>query len=204
MGDPSKFSNLVLYYFFHISLLLMIVTEVVIFCYTFQKNGNSQKVTRADRGTKWLLMLNFYVCICVSFYMVSKSVAFNLRNFKLPVPFSYVGVILMLTGIVIRLWAVFTLKRAFTLSVQTAETQHLITCGIYQKVRNPAYSGSICSLVGTALGLRSFLALFIVVLFSVSCYSARIYIEEKALIAHFGKEFLDYENHTYRLIPYIW
>jgi protein-S-isoprenylcysteine O-methyltransferase Ste14 len=88
--------------------------------------------------------------------------------------------------------------------VQTTESQHLITTGIYHQVRNPAYTGSICSLFGTALGLRSILALVVVLLFSMVCYSARIQIEEKALFEHFGREFSDYESHTYRLIPYIW
>lgn len=204
MGDPSKFSNIVLFYSLHLALLLMIVAEVFIYVYTYQKSTNTQKVNKSDKGTKWMLMLNFYICIFVSFYMVSHNVPSSIRNFKLPEIFSYMGVILMLTGIIIRLLAVLTLKRAFTLSVQTTETQHLITTGIYNKVRNPAYSGSICSLVGTALGLRSISALILVFLLSIGCYSVRINMEEKALIKHFGNEFKEYKNHTYRLIPYVW
>ena len=71
--------------------------------------------------------------------MVGHIVSGSIRNLKLPVIFSNIGVVLMLVGIMIRLFAVLTLKRVFTLSVQTAETQHLITTGIYNKVRNPAY-----------------------------------------------------------------
>jgi protein-S-isoprenylcysteine O-methyltransferase Ste14 len=204
MGDPLKFSNLGLFYMFHFALFLMIVAEVFIFLYTYQKSTNTQKVNKADKGTKWILMLNFYICIYLSFYMVGQNVSRSVLSMKFPFIFSYIGVVLMLAGIGIRLWAVLTLKRAFTLSVQTAQTQHLITTGIYNKVRNPAYSGSICSLVGTALSLRSIGALVIVLLLSIVCYAMRIHIEEKALLNHFGKEFMEYEKHTYRLIPFVW
>jgi protein-S-isoprenylcysteine O-methyltransferase len=62
----------------------------------------------------------------------------------------------------------------------------------------------MCSLVGTALGLRGGIALAMVLIFSIICYSARIYVEEKVLRNHFGNEFTEYEKRTYRLIPYVW
>ncbi len=203
MADPSKFSDLGIYYMYHLTLLLLIIAEAFIFFYTHQSTGTDKR-KKADKGTKWMLIINFYICIYISFFMVSNNVHDRIVDLKLPVAFSYIGVVLMLTGIVIRLLAVFTLKRAFTLSVQTAKTQNLITTGIYSKVRNPAYSGSICSLLGTAIGLRSPIATVIVLVLSFVCYSTRIYIEEKALRKHFGNEFIDYEKHTFRLIPLVW
>ncbi|TCL55213.1 phospholipid methyltransferase [Kineothrix alysoides] len=204
MGDPSKFSDLGLFYVFHSALLLMIMAELFINLYTYQKSTGKEKINKKDKGTKWMLMFNFYICIYISFYMVGNNIPAGFRNLKLPAIFSYFGVVLLLAGIVIRLWAVLTLKRAFTLSVQTAATQHLITTGIYRNVRNPAYTGSICSLLGTVICLRNVIALFIVLVLSLVCYSARIYVEEKALIEHFGEEFIDYEKHTYRLLPFVW
>jgi protein-S-isoprenylcysteine O-methyltransferase Ste14 len=182
----------------------MILAEVFIYFYTTNKNKSNEKINKTDKGSKWLLMINFYVCIYISFFMVSVSVAEKIRNLVLPNIFSYIGVVLMLIGIVIRLAAVLTLKRAFTLSVQTANTQHLITNGIYHKVRNPAYTGSICSLIGTSVGLRNVIAILVVFILSMICYMIRINIEEKALRMHFGEEFIDYKRHTYHLIPYIW
>lgn len=58
--------------------------------------------------------------------------------------------------------------------------------------------------IGIALGLRGMIALILVVILSIACYSARIVVEEKALRTHFGNEFTEYEKHTYRLIPFIW
>lgn len=204
MCDISKFPDSASFFIYHIALLLMIAAEVFIVIYTHPKDPGTDKTDKPDRGTKWLLIINFYVCIYLSFFMVGQKGWDSILNTKLPVVVTYPGIILMLAGIIIRLRAVLTLKRSFTLSVQTSKEQHLITTGIYKKVRNPAYTGSICSLIGTALGLRGEIALAVVLIFSLICYSARISVEEKALRSHFGYEFTEYEKRTYRLVPYVW
>ncbi len=204
MCDISKFPDSASFFIYHIALLLMIAAEAFIVIYTHPKDRGADNTNKRDKGTKWLLIINFYVCIYLSFFMVGQKGWDSILNTKLPVVVTYPGIILMLAGIIIRLRAVLTLKRSFTLSVQTSKEQHLITTGIYKKVRNPAYTGSICSLVGTALGLRGGIALAVVLIFSLICYSARISVEEKALRSHFGYEFTEYEKRTYRLVPYVW
>ena len=204
MCDRWKFPDSASFFMYHIALLLMIAAEAFIVIYTQPKDRGTDKTNKRDKGTKWLLIINFYVCIYLSFFMVGQKGWDSVLNTKLPVVVTYPGIILMLAGIMIRLRAVLTLKRSFTLSVQTSKEQHLITTGIYKKVRNPAYTGSICSLVGTALGLRGGIALVMVLIFSLICYSARISLEEKVLRSHFGNEFTEYEKSTYRLIPYVW
>lgn len=203
MFDRSKFPDSASFYLFHLALMIMIAAEVFIVFYTNPKGRSTEKVNKRDKGTKWLLIINFYVCIYVSFFTVGHNGWDYILKTKLPQVVSYFGIGLMLAGIIIRLWAVLTLKRSFTLSVQTSKEQHLITTGIYEKVRNPAYTGSICSLIGTALGLRGMIALAIVLIFSMACYSARIFVEEGALKTHFGDEFAEYEKRTARLIPYL-
>lgn len=204
MGDTSKFNGLIIYYIFDIALILMIAAEMFIAFYTHQKSSGDNKANKSDKGTKWISIFNFYICVYISFFMVGHVVPKVVFEIKLPIVFSYIGVLLMLAGIFIRLTAVFTLKRSFTLSVQTTNTQHLITTGIYHKVRNPAYTGSIVSLVGTAVALRSIIAVVITLILSIISYYLRIRIEEKALKNCFGEEFLEYEKSTYRLFPYIW
>lgn len=204
MFDLSKLSESILFYMFYMALLLLVLAEVFILIYSRPKCGEQEKVNKRDKGTKWLLIINFNICIYISFFMVGDNGWDRILNTKFPVLCSYAGVLLMLAGIVIRLWAVLTLKKAFTLSVQTSKEQHLITNGIYRKIRNPAYTGSICSLIGTALGLRGLIALVLVCGLSMASYSARIVVEEEALRKHFGNEFMEYKKRTYRLIPFIW
>jgi protein-S-isoprenylcysteine O-methyltransferase Ste14 len=201
MGDPTKFNYIWEYDLFNFALLMLSVSEIFIFVYTYRKK-NGKEISR-DRGTKWLLYLNFIVCILISFYNVSKK-AFNfIRMMKLPGFCIELGICLMLLGIVIRVSAVLTLRKAFTLNVQITSRQRLITSGLYRKIRHPAYTGSILSLLGIALALRDLVSVGIVLVCCLVCYQIRIAVEEVALEIRFKEEYILYKHNTYKLFPYI-
>ena len=201
MGDPTKFNYIWEYDLFNFALLMLSVSEIFIFAYTYRKK-DGKEISR-DRGTKWLLYLNFIVCILISFYNVSKK-AFNfIRMMKLPGFCIELGICLMLLGIVIRVSAVLTLRKAFTLNVQVTSRQRLITSGLYRKIRHPAYTGSILSLLGIALALRNLISVGIVLVCCLVCYQIRIAVEEVALEIRFKEEYILYKHNTYKLFPYI-
>lgn len=201
MGDPTKFNYIWEYDLFNFALLMLSVSEIFIFAYTYRKK-DGKEISR-DRGTKWLLYLNFIVCILISFYNVSKK-AFNfIRMMKLPGFCIELGICLMLLGSVIRVSAVLTLRKAFTLNVQVTSRQRLITSGLYRKIRHPAYTGSILSLLGVALALRNLVSVGIVLVCCLVCYQIRIAVEEVALEIRFKEEYILYKHNTYKLFPYI-
>ena len=201
MGDPTKFNYIWEYDLFNFALLMLSVSEIFIFSYTYRKKDG--KEIRRDRGTKWLLYLNFIVCVLISFYNVSKK-AFNfIRMVKLPGFCIELGICLMLVGVVIRVSAVLTLRKAFTLNVQVTSRQKLITSGLYRKIRHPAYTGSILSLLGIALALRNLISVGIVLVCCLVCYQIRIAVEEVALEIRFKEEYILYKHNTYKLFPYI-
>ena len=202
MGDPTKFRYLREYYAFHIVFACLLLSELFVFFYTMQRGSRIQTVKR-DYGTKWLLYGNFAVCLFISIYSVSQTAPALLRNLVFPPFVADIGTAFVAAGIVIRLSAVLTLKRAFTLHVQTAVGQPLATSGLYHTVRHPAYSGSILSLFGVALALRNIAAVCLVLSCSLICYSARIRVEETALKIRFGREYADHKRSTCGLFPHI-
>lgn len=120
----------------------------------------------------------------------------------LPAYFERIGMLIMVFGICIRIKAVLTLKKAFTLNVQISKEQQLVTGGMYKLVRHPAYTGSILSLLGLSIALKNIPALLIVFICSLVCYQIRINVEEKILQIYF-KEYNVYKENTYKLFPYI-
>ena len=181
MGDSTKFQWTTEYYAFHVLLLLLVISEVYIFCYTHsgaEKNKNTDK----DLGTKWLLYINFTICIIISFLCVSQRAPVFIKKVMLPQFFTEIGLLFMIGGVCVRIGAVLTLKKAFTLNVQVRKEQKLVTYGMYKIVRHPAYTGSICSLLGISMALRNIFATVIVFLLSLICYQIRITVEEKVLI----------------------
>ena len=193
MGDPTKFHCLWEYYAFNTVFICLLLSEFFIYFYTMNR-GDRARTVKCDHGTK---------CIFVSFFSVSQRVPSFLRSFVFPSFVSVIGIFIITAGIAIRLAAVMTLKRAFTLNVQTTSEQRLITAGIYHKIRHPAYSGSILSLSGVALSFRNVLSVIVVIICCLICYGVRIKAEEKALQMQFGSDYSDYKKSTYRLIPYI-
>ena len=202
MGDPTKFRCLWEYYAFHAVFVCLLLSELFIFFYTMQRT-RGKHAAKHDCGTKWLLYGNFAVCLFVGVCSVSQAAPAPLRRLVFSPFVSDIGTVFVAAGIVIRISAVLILKRAFTLHVQTAAGQHLITSGPYHTVRHPAYSGSILSLLGVALAFRNIAAVCLVFFCCMICYGIRIRVEEKALKAQFGREYTEYMHGTYRLFPYI-
>ena len=122
----------------------------------------------------------------------------------LPHAFYYVGLAAILIGTTLRIYAVWSLRHAFTLSVKTGSNQQLVTTGVYRYIRNPAYAGTILSMLGNAFCFRSVFAPLVVLLLLAICYGIRIKVEEKALYERFGEDFKNYCFRTWRLIPLIW
>lgn len=204
MGDVLKFSGIMEYKIFEWALYLLFISEGAIWVFTWQ-GGRKKVQNRADNGTLWLIIGTWVGSIIISILLRSKSVPGNLRGLLLPHFAYYIGIFLILLGIVIRCSAVWTLKRAFTHSVQTTGDQHLIQTGLYKIIRNPAYTGSILSLLGVAFAYRQAFAPFGVLLLCLLGYGTRIRVEEAALAGRFKEEFQMYCSVTkYRLLPFVY
>lgn len=198
MGNPSNFSGAAEYFWFNIAFYFLCAVEFLIWLFTSSRWARHGERAKPD-PSMWLVMLGWAGSVYLSFLLQSHAVPAGIQKLLLPHAFYDFGMVLLLGGTVLRAAAVWTLKRAFTLNVQTTADQHLITSGLYRFVRNPAYTGSILNLLGIAFCLRGVLAPFAVLVLCVGCYGVRIRKEEKMLSGQFGAEFETYKKHTWRL-----
>lgn len=204
MDDPGKFANMAEYKILMCALGLLFFSECVIWFFT-SRGSRNRSAKRSDNGTIWLIIIGWYCSIMAGAFFGSQSVPQFMREWLLPHFTYYIGTVCIVIGIIVRCTAVWTLKRAFTLSVQITDNQHLIQTGLYSIVRNPAYTGSIISLLGVAFAYRHVLGIISVLVICFICYSIRIHTEEKALAMQFQQEFEQYcKNTKYRLIPGIY
>jgi len=107
-------------------------------------------------------------------------------------------------GITIRLVAVATLQRYFTVSVSILEKHEIVDTGIYGLIRHPAYLGHLASLLGIGLILGNWVGLLALVLLPLAGILYRIRVEERVLLLYFGASYQAYANRTKRLLPGIW
>ena len=117
---------------------------------------------------------------------------------------SYIGLFLILTGMIIRFIAIYTLGSFFTVDLTIKENHKIKKDGLYKIIRHPAYSGALLSFLGFGLSLNDYTSLAIIAIPVTLAFINRIMIEEKLLTDQFGTEYSDYMNKTYRLIPWIY
>nr|WP_319487751.1 isoprenylcysteine carboxylmethyltransferase family protein [uncultured Caproiciproducens sp.] len=197
-GD-TYFQGAVLKNVFQIVFLLVITSEFLILIFTsWNSHKNSGKKTKSDRGSMLIIMFGYWLAILMN--------PICIHSFPLIMPtfVFWIGVILTILGVILRVFSVWTLGKFFTLAVQVGSEQKIVQIGPYRLLRHPAYTGSILSLIGIALSFRSPWGVAVTLLIIAAVYGYRIKTEETTLEKSFGLQYQDYEKHTWRLIPYIW
>ena len=104
-------------------------------------------------------------------------------------------VALILCALAFPLWITARLQLGFAFSFR-ARAHHLVTTGLYSRIRHPVYLfGSIAAL-GSVLALQVWWALLLVLLLAPITI-ARAVQEEQVLRAAFGEEYTRYRERTW-------
>jgi protein-S-isoprenylcysteine O-methyltransferase len=111
------------------------------------------------------------------------------------------GLVLILSGLLLRWTAILTLGRFFTSNVATHAGQSVVRTGVYRYVRHPAYSSLLISFLGLGLALANWFSLAAVLLPLAVALAYRIHVEEAAMLTAMGPDYADYCASTRRLIP---
>ena len=112
-----------------------------------------------------------------------------------------VALLLVLSGLAIRWWAILTLGRFFTVDVATRREQPVVRTGPYRFVRHPSYTGALAAFSGIGVFMSNWLSIVALLVPITLAMFIRIRIEERALLAALGAPYADYCAHTKRLIP---
>lgn len=115
-------------------------------------------------------------------------------------PFTLLGIIPLVYGVIINLLADSSLKKENTTVKPQLESRVLITTGIYKVTRNPMYLGFWFILIGVAILLGTLLPFAVVVLYPVFMDVLFIRYEEKKLEKKFGNIWFEYKNNVRRWI----
>ena len=139
-------------------------------------------------------------------YFLIALLAIPLLHFLLPLlqiipqPWNLFGIFFIMVGIVFELAADRLFHQAGTTVMPFAESQALVTSGVFRVTRNPMYLGFALILCGVA-GLFGTLTPFLVVpVFMILIDGRFIWPEEMMLEQKFGQGYLDYKKKVRRWI----
>jgi protein-S-isoprenylcysteine O-methyltransferase len=112
-----------------------------------------------------------------------------------------IGVLVMTAGLGIRVWALTTLGRFFTMPITLRSDHELVRAGPYQWIRHPAYTGGLLTAIGLPVILGTPFGFVVTLAACLAAYVHRIRIEEAVLLSRFGATYREYSAETWRLLP---
>lgn len=153
-----------------------------------------------DKNSLGLIWVTIFICITLAVYACIHYNEYRIDGSAI----KYVGLFVILFGVIIRLIVVRSLGIFFTADVTIRENHALKKDGFYKYLRHPSYFASLISFVGFGFSLNNWMSLLIVVVAILCAFIYRIKVEEKALIEYFGQEYMDYKKSTKAIIPFIY
>jgi protein-S-isoprenylcysteine O-methyltransferase Ste14 len=184
----------------HYKILILMGAAVTVFLTQPSFEGQEAKEHKADDQNSVVLILLF--SLLATAIPVAEWGYWHPGRHHSVCFFAGLGLIVLGTGL--RVWAIRTLGRFFTPTVQIQDGHRLIQEGPFAWVRHPSYTGALTTALGSAVLLESWWGLLVAAACMMIAYYLRITAEEKALVRNFGTAYEEYQRRSKRLIPGIW
>ncbi|MCM1144550.1 MAG: isoprenylcysteine carboxylmethyltransferase family protein [Blautia sp.] len=128
---------------------------------------------------------------------ITEAISIYFNTSYLPRWARYIGIVLAALGDILFICSIFTMRDSWRAGVPADKTE-LVTEGIYQISRNPAFLGFDLVYIGVAM------VFFNPILCAVSAFAVLMFhlqivnVEEDFLIATFGERYLEYQRRVNR------
>lgn len=126
------------------------------------------------------------------------SICMNMVSF--PIWVRYAGIVLAVLGDVIFVVSVLTMRDNWRAGVSETDKTELVTDGIYQISRNPAFLGFDLVYLGILIMFFNGILLFVTVFAMIMFQLQIVYVEENFLVTTFGNDYIDYKKTVNRYL----
>lgn len=184
--------------FFQYLYFAWLITEIVTVLATYTRRTGGKISDRGSLRLLWVVI--FSSVFCGIWYGASHPWTI----FGGAAWVFWLGLAMMIAGLLIRWTAILTLGRSFSVNVAIHAEQKVKRGGIFRFVRHPSYTGLLLILAAMGVHTRNWIALAILTLPPLAALLYRIRVEEEALNESFGADYADYARRTKRLIPFVY
>ena len=159
----------------------------------FSPHWRNHMTFRIFRVTIWLTTLAIAISPDLRVFYVPFSDSFS-------PPLAMTGVILMISGLALALFANYTLATQWRSGVDNDSPAVLVKSGLYRVTRNPGYIGVGLGQIGFFIAYPSLFTL-VCVLIGMRALYRQVLFEEAHLKQRFKETFTHYARHTPRFLP---
>jgi len=163
-------------------------------------DARSLSKTKFDRNSTNVVALALIVSTVILIITPFLNNLFGRINIKY---FGFLGIILMILGLIIRIIAAKTLGKFYMRTLRKTDNHKIVKNGIYKFIRHPGYLGLFLLFIGAGIAVENFISLILIFVIMTVAYSYRIKVEEEMLIKIFGNKYKKYMKETKRIIPFI-
>jgi protein-S-isoprenylcysteine O-methyltransferase len=154
-----------------------------------------------DRGSQGLLWVA--IAISVTAGIFAQRIGSGGFGFTLAAR-GWLSLALLVAGISLRVWAIHSLGKFFTVQVALHADHRVVRAGPYRWLRHPSYSGALIAFAGLGILAGNAWSLGIILIGTGAAFAYRIAVEERALRGRLGEEYAEYSRTTKRLIPFVY
>lgn len=154
-----------------------------------------------EKGSLGIIWITIIASIFAGVW-ISKTVHLSIDQTAEIIP--YIGLSLIVVGMLFRFLAIRTLGKYFTVDIAISRDHKIKDNGLYTYLRHPSYTGSLVSFLGFGLSLNNWISVFVVIIPVTWAFLNRIKAEEKMLMDQFGDQYISYMKRTKRIIPFIY
>lgn len=161
-----------------------------------KKGIQTDQIGKGKTGFVKMIELTMKVATLLVPVMEVISISLNISN--LPLIVRDVGIIIAILGDIVFAISVWTMKDSWRAGVSPTDKTELVTDGIYQISRNPAFLGFDLVYVGVFLMFFNWV-LFLVSVFAMIMFHLQIVnVEEDFLLDSFGEDYIAYKKKVNR------
>jgi len=179
--------------------LLILIPELLILGVKQSSAVSSKRVDRSTLASLWLIIVtSIVIAVPFGYFIIPENLYFRLGQSGVIITLS-----ILVLGLLLRVWSIYTLGSFFTVNVAIHKEHQLIHTGPYTLVRHPSYTGLLLELLALSLTFQHLLSVGLIMIPSFLALMRRVHMEEKILEEHLGEKYRSYQHQTYYLLPYL-
>ncbi|TSB47063.1 methyltransferase family protein [Alkalicoccobacillus porphyridii] len=165
----------------------------------FKGQRESEKSHSSERKSYYLILFAITITVMASLSFRELSF-FTIENAS----FTWLSLFIYGVGIFLRYWSMLTLKQQFTRHVEVSADKKLVSHGPYRYMRHPLYTALFVIMIGLSSYLASWTGLLITLILVLPALLFRIKLEEGMLTEALGKNYDEWKQQRWILVPWIY